>query len=125
MIRGTVKVKLRPIKLAFLVNPEDKVSLQQAIKINTFLWGGVYNPIIPTYKELPAAWQDAPFVGSPSAQELVSGYLDNFDPDYVVLMGECVDYDIDFGDFNKIKDVSEILESMETGGVPTYTPHLF
>ena len=69
MIRGTVNVKLRPIKLAFLVNPEDKVSLQQAIEINTFLWGGMYNPIIPTYKELPATWQDAPFVGSPSAQE--------------------------------------------------------
>ena len=52
-------------------------------------------------------------------KSLVSGYLDNFDPDYVVPMGECVDYDIDFGDFNKIKDVSEILESMETDGVPT------
>ena len=125
MIRGTVNVKLRPIKLAFLVNPEDKVSLQQAIEINTFLWGGVYNPIIPTYKELPAAWQDAPFVGSPSAQELVSGYLDNFDPDYVVPMGECVDYAIKIGDFNKIKDVSEILKSMETEGVPTYGIGLF
>ena len=125
MIRGTVKVKLRPIKLAFLVNPEDKASLQQAIEINTFLWGGMYNPIIPTYKEIPATWQDAPFVGSPSAQELVSGYLDNFDPDYVVPMGECVDYNIDFGDFNKIKDVSEILESMETDSVSTFGIGLF
>ena len=125
MIRGTVNVKLRPIKLAFLVNPEDKESLLKAIEINTFLWGGMYNPIIPTYKELPATWQDVPIVGSPSAQELVSGYLDNFDPDYVVPMGECVDYDIDVGDFNKIKDVSEILESMETGGVPTFGIGLF
>ena len=125
MIRGTVKVKLRPIKIAFLVNPEDKVSLQQAIEINTFLWGGVYNPIIPTYKELPADWQDAPYIENPSSQQLVSGYLDNFDPDYVVLMGECVDYNIDVGDFNKISDVSEILESMETDGVPTYGISLF
>ena len=85
----------------------------------------MYNPIIPTYKEIPATWQDAPFVGSPSAQELVSGYLDNFDPDYVVPMGECVDYDIDFGDFNKIKDVSEILESMETDSVSTFGIGLF
>ena len=125
MIRGTVKVKLRPIKIAFLVNPEDKVSLQQAIEINTFLWGGVYNPIIPTYKELPAEWQDAHYDKSPSAQELVSGYLDNFDPDYVVLMGECVDYGIDVGDFNKLKDGSEILESVVTEGVPTYGIGLF
>ena len=126
MIRGTVNVKLRPIKLAFLVNPEDKESLLKAIEINTFLWGGVYNPIIPTYKELPATWQDAPIVGSPSAQELVSGYLNNFDPDYVVPMGECADYDIDVGDFNKIKDVSEILESVvDTNDAPTYGIGLF
>ena len=126
MIRGTVRVKLRPIKLAFLVNPEDKVSLQQAIEINTFLWGGVYNPIIPTYKELPAAWQDAPFVGSPSAQELVSGYLDNFDPDYVIPMGECVNYDIDVGYFNKITDVSQILESvLDIDDAPAYGIGLF
>lgn len=125
MIRGTVGVKLRPIKLAFLVNPEDKVSLQQAIEINTFLWGGVYNPIIPTYKELPAEWQDAPFLRSPSPQELVSGYLDNFEPDYVVPMGECVDYDVDVGDFNKIEDVSRILESIDTDDVPTYGVGLF
>ena len=126
MIRGTVRVKLRPIKLAFLVNPEDKVSLRQAIEINTFLWGGVYNPIIPTYKELPVAWQDAPFVENPTAQELVSGYLDNFDPDYVIPMGECVDYAIDVGDFNKITDVSEILESMvDIDDAPTYGIGLF
>ena len=43
MTRGTVKVKLRPIKLAFLVNPKDKASLLKAIEINTFLWGGMYN----------------------------------------------------------------------------------
>ena len=125
MIRGTVETKLRPIKLAFLVNPEDRVSLQQAIEINTFLWGGVYNPIIPTYKELPAEWQDAPFLRSPSPQELVSGYLDNFDPDYVVPMGECVDYTPDMDDLNKITDVSEILESVDTDDAPTYGIGLF
>ena len=125
MIRGTVETKLRPIKLAFLVNPEDRVSLQQAIEINTFLWGGVYNPIIPTYKELPAEWQDAPFLRSPSPQELVSGYLDNFDPDYVVPMGECVNYIPDIGDCNRITDVSEILESVDTDGAPTYGIGLF
>ena len=125
MIRGTVETKLRPIKLAFLVNPEDRVSLQQAIEINTFLWGGVYNPIIPTYKELPAEWQEARSLRNPSPQELVSGYLDNFDPDYVVPMGECVDYTPDVDDFNKITDVSEILESVDTDDAPTYGIGLF
>ena len=53
MIRGTVDVKLRPIKIAFLVHPDDKNSLLKAIEINTLLWGGIYNPIIPTYEEKP------------------------------------------------------------------------
>ena len=61
MTRGTVKVKLRPIKLAFLVHPDDKESLLKAIEINTFLWGGMYNPIIPTYRRVPAKWEDSPF----------------------------------------------------------------
>ena len=118
MIRGTVKITSRPIKLAFLVNPEDKVSLQQTIEINTFLWAGVYNPIIPIYREPPAVWEGVPFEFL-SVQEVVSGYLDNFDPDYVIPVGECVDYVPDVGDFKKIKNVSEILESVETDDIPT------
>ncbi len=124
MIRGTVNVKLRPIKLAFLVNPEDKVSLQQAIQINSFLWGGMYNPIIPIDKEPSVSLPEAHF-GSLSVQEVVSGYLDNFDPDYVMPIGECVDYAPDVGDFNKIEDVSDILSWVETIDVPIYGIGLF
>ena len=124
MTRGTVKVKLRPIKLAFLVHPNDKESLLKAIEINTFLWGGTYNPIIPTYRRIPQKWEDSPFK-NPTAQSVVSGYLDNFDPDYVVPMGECVDYNLDIGHRTKIDDVSEILERVEKDGVPDYGIGLF
>ena len=124
MTRGTVKVKLRPIKLAFLVNPNDKVSLLKAIEINTFLWGGMYNPIIPTYKQIPSKWKDRPFE-NPSAKSIISGYLDNFDPDYVIPMGECVDYTLDIGHRKKIEDVSEILDRVEKDGVSNYGVGLF
>ena len=124
MTRGTVKVKLRPIKLAFLVHPNDKESLLKAIEINTFLWGGTYNPIIPTYRRIPQKWEDSPFK-NPTAQSVVSGYLDNFDPDYVVPMGECVDYNLDIGHRTKIDDVSEILERVERKLSPKYGISLF
>ena len=124
MTRGTVKVKLRPIKLAFLVNPNDKKSLLKAIEINTFLWGGMYNPIIPTYRRIPSKWKDDPFE-IPSAKSVVSGYLDNFDPDYVVPMGECVDYSLHLGYQNIIDDVSEILAPVQKGGSPNYGIGLF
>ncbi|RKU10880.1 hypothetical protein C6503_19540 [Candidatus Poribacteria bacterium] len=124
MTRRTVNVKLRPIKLAFLVNPKDRESLLKVIEINTFLWGGIYNPIIPTYKQIPSAWKDRPFE-NPSARSVVAGYLDNFDPDYVVPIGECVDYDFDVGHRRKIEDVSRILASVEEDGSPDYGIGLF
>ena len=52
---GSINIKLRPIKLGFLVNPNDKKSLMRAIEINSMLWGGSYNPIIPTFKKIPAS----------------------------------------------------------------------
>ena len=125
MTRGTVNVKLRPIKLAFLVNPNDKASLLKAIEINTFLWGGMYNPIIPTYKQISTKWRKFPHEKNLSAKSVVSGYLDNFDPDYVVPMGECVDYNLDIGYRKKIDDVSDLLTSIEENGVPNYGIGLF
>ena len=125
MTRGTVKVKLRPIKLAFLVNPNDKASLLKAIEINTFLWGGVYNPIIPTYKQISSKWKKFPHERNISAKSVVSGYLDNFDPDYVVPMGECVDYNLEIGYRKKIDDVSKVLEQVEQNGIPDYGIGLF
>ena len=124
MTRGTVNVKLRPIKLAFLVNPNDKKSLLKAIEINTFLWGGTYNPIIPTYKRISPKWKVSLF-DSPSAKSVVSGYLDNFDPDYVVPMGKCTDYPLNIGYREKIEDVSEILAPVDRRGVPNYGIGLF
>lgn len=125
MTRGTVNVRLRPIKLAFLVNPTDRESLLKAIKINTFLWGGMYNPIIPTYKRISSKWKTFPYEKDLSAKSVVSGYLDNFDPDHVVPMGECVGYNLGIGHRAKIDDVSNILGSIEENGVPNYGIGLF
>ena len=123
MVRGTVNVRLRPIKLAFLVHPNDKESLLKAIEINTFLWGGTFNPIIPTYRRIPKDWEYGPFE-NPDAQSVLSGYLNNFDPDYVVPMGACSDYPFDVGHREKI-DASEILASVDEDGTPTYGIGLF
>ncbi len=126
MGHGTVNIRLRPIKLAFLVNPNDKKSLLKAIEINTFLWGGMYNPIIPTYKRIPPGWEYGPFKNrNLNARNVLSGYLDNFDPDYVVPMGECSDYSLDVGNREKIDDVSEILAPVEEDGTPKYGIGLF
>jgi hypothetical protein len=56
MAIGTLTQKLRPIRIAFLVNPMEKEKVQKAIHINSLLWGGMINPLIPCYTRLPKKW---------------------------------------------------------------------
>ena len=84
----------------------------------------MYNPIIPTYEEIPGNWEDLPSKEL-TPQSLVLGYLDNFDPDYVVPMGECSGYTFDVGNRRNIDDVEEILEPVEENGTPRYGIGLF
>lgn len=80
----TIVKKLRPIRLAFLVNKEDKKALREVFRINTCLWGGVYNLIIPCFKKIPENWENRHF-RLPAASSILKGYLDSFDPDYLVV----------------------------------------
>lgn len=47
MTTSTISVKYRPIKIAFLVQEGNINDLVKVAGINTLLWGGIYNPIIP------------------------------------------------------------------------------
>src|SRR6516164_8038874 len=78
---------LRPLKFAMLVEPRDRDALLEAIRINTFLWGGTYNPIIPIFSNTPENWSDRP-LPLPSPAEILSGYIRFFDPDIPVACGK-------------------------------------
>ena len=84
----------------------------------------MYNPIIPTYEEIPENWEDMPSKDL-TPQSVVLGYLDNFDPDYVVSMGGCSDYTFDVGNRRTIHDVSDIIAPVEEYGIPRYGIGLF
>lgn len=51
--------------------------------MNTCLWGGKYNPIIPCLKQVPRWWSRDKF-SQDTATETVNGYLDFFEPDFLV-----------------------------------------
>jgi hypothetical protein len=44
---GTVDIKLRPLRFAFLVDPGNPQQTREAIRLASTLWGGAYCPIIP------------------------------------------------------------------------------
>lgn len=79
---GDIKVKSRPLRLAFLIPPK-KDALHEAIRINSTLWGGIYNPIIPLHRRAPKAWRLHPHEKI-SMEKRVLGYVRAFDPDFIV-----------------------------------------
>lgn len=85
MSEAIIYKKLRPIKLAFIIAPNDSSSIKKAIILNSYLWGGKFNPIIPFYNRLPKYFDR---ISRPkSSKELIDGYIKNFDPDYIIPMG--------------------------------------
>lgn len=79
----TIDNRLRPIRFAFLVRPDDKKRTLEIFRINTCLWGGKYNPIIPFFKRLPVWWEREGYQFE-NAKQIINGYLDFFEPDFIV-----------------------------------------
>lgn len=89
MKSGVLTTHLRPIRLAFLVEPRP-APLREAIALSSILWSGMLNPIIPVYRRLPASWMPSPF-RAPTAMAAVNGYIRSFEPDFFVTVGEVGD----------------------------------
>jgi len=79
---GTIDVKCRPIRLAYLVDPHNAGQVRQAIQLSSTLWGGTSFPIIPLYQRIPKSWE--PRFTVPAAESVIRGYLEAFDPDAIV-----------------------------------------
>jgi hypothetical protein len=45
----SAQVRIRPFRLAFLIEPRDRKALQCVFEKNSSLWGGVFNYIIPLF----------------------------------------------------------------------------
>ena len=119
---GIVQINVRPIRHAFLVDPTDVDSLQSVIEINTFLWGGKFNAIIPIFQQSIEKWYDC---GGITPQDVVSGYLNNFDPDCVVPMGESSNSDLNLGDRSIIDHPSIFLAGAQIDGAAGYGISIF
>jgi hypothetical protein len=117
MPSGTLNVRLRPLRLAFVVPAGDRESVREAIKISSFLWGGLYNPIIPFYSRRPKKLE-ALYWGA-SAKEIFNGYLEAFDPDYVVKLGSLKNEKLPLGHRTEL-EAAAILDKIGTYGTPAY-----
>ena len=119
---GSVNITLRPLRLAFLVDPADAGGIMEAIQLNTFLWGGMFNPIVPIYRRTPKKWQSK-FEGT-TARDVSEGLIRAFDPDYVVPTGKYSNLTINVGHRDVIK-AADVLGKVEEDGTPGYGIGLF
>ena len=78
-----IDIRLRPIRFGFLVRPTDKAKILEIFRINTCLWGGMFNPIIPFLECVPSWWERYE-LGSENANQIINGYLNFFEPDFLV-----------------------------------------
>ena len=83
MSQINVQVRLRPVRFAFLVRPDDKKRVLEIFQVNTCLWGGKYNPIVPWFKQVPR-WWDRHNHRFETAIQIINGYLDFFEPDFLI-----------------------------------------
>ena len=109
MASGSLRVSLRPLRLAFIVEPNDRKGVLTAIQTTSFLWGGSYNPIVPYYQRLPGGWAWHGRGAGSNATAVVEGYLKGFDPDLVVVVGRLETMGLKFG-HREVMKCSEILD---------------
>ncbi len=74
MLTATASIRIRPIRFRFVVDPQDEGTLREVFRVNTVLWGGVFNFLIPTFKKTPARYRER-FSKAPSAGELLNGLI--------------------------------------------------
>jgi hypothetical protein len=83
MVEINANIRLRPIRIGFLVRPNDFASVQEVMRYCAAVWGGGYNPIIPVFSKLPKSWASDPF-DRVRGIGVAKGYIRFFEPDVYV-----------------------------------------
>ena len=124
MAYGSYNIRVRPLRVGFIVDPSDRAGLYRAIELNTFLWGSSYNPIIPAYRRIPTQWESHRVRRLPAPSSIIEGYINGFDPDLLVKIGDCENRTYQIGNRDIIK-ADELIGSLKDSASPKYGIDIF
>ena len=113
-----VDIRLRPIRFGFLVRPDDEEKVSEIFCINTCLWGGRFNPIIPFFDCVPSWWEKHCYHFE-NPKQIINGYLDFFEPDFLVEAQEGLANDVAF-DRRRVLQLTSVLDEPIIGTLPEY-----
>jgi hypothetical protein len=83
MLTANATIRLRPLRIGFLVRPNDLPSVREIMRYCAGVWGGIYNPIIPVFSKPPKAWPSEPY-DRVRGLGVAKGYVRFFEPDVYV-----------------------------------------
>ncbi|OGM29424.1 hypothetical protein A2801_02290 [Candidatus Woesebacteria bacterium RIFCSPHIGHO2_01_FULL_41_10] len=124
MAKGNLNITLRPIKIAFLVDISDTKAILEAISINSILWGGIYNPVIPVFDRKPKILSQDVLFKHEKNDSILKGYINAFDPDFVVQLGKIAVQNLDIGGRERITP-NDILSGLKKEGTVGYGVGIF
>ncbi|MBB4236451.1 hypothetical protein [Rhizobium esperanzae] len=75
-------VSFRPVRIGFLTPVEDLALLSRIARLNTCLWGGRYNPIIPYFQNCGDRWRRPH--SKATGLDIAREYINFFEPDVLV-----------------------------------------
>ncbi len=101
-----------------MVRPDDQEKVLEIFCINTCLWGGMFNPIIPFFEDVPSWWERDNYRFE-DAKQIINGYLDFFEPDFLVEAEKGLADGFGF-DPNRVLQLADILEDPVEGGWDKY-----
>jgi hypothetical protein len=79
----SAEIQLRPTRIGFLVRPTDLASVRTIMRACACLWGGIYNPIIPVFRNPPKEWKTEIYERF-KGPAIAKGYVRFFEPDVYV-----------------------------------------
>jgi hypothetical protein len=82
MGRFTGSVSFRPVRIGFLMPPDDLGLVSRVARLSTCLWGGRYNVTIPFFEAGGERWI-RPYHAE-SGLDVARGYINFFEPDTLV-----------------------------------------
>jgi len=81
-MRFAGSVTLRPVRLGFLLPPDDFAPVRRVVRLCSCLWGGRYNPIIPFFEDVRPRWISTH--QRAEGADVARGYIDFFEPDVLI-----------------------------------------
>ncbi len=113
-----VDIRLRPIRFGFMVRPDDAENILEIFRVNTCLWGGMFNPIIPFFESVPTWWERGDY-SFEDEKQIINGYLDFFEPDFLVEAEEGISNGFGY-DPKRILQLTDVLPQPHETGLDKY-----